>query len=295
MKYQINKEFGIFRSLRPPLNKFVLRLALAMPKCLRPTKSIAVERCVAQSNGYSVPLYVFSPKGAKEKLPTVFFLHGGGFVFKGASHHYRMAKMYAEKIGAKVVFVDYRLAFQANGQACVEDCFAAYCHVLERADKLHLDVGNIGLIGDSAGGYLALALCKMLSERNVELPKYQMLVYPVVDPQMSTQSAKEFVDTPMWNGKANAKMWEIFGEGEVYNPLCDNLSFMPATYVETAQFDCLHDEGVLLHEKLLSFGVDSKLNQTVGTMHGFDACHSAKTTQAVVDERLKILKEFVNS
>ncbi len=295
MKYAINREFGIFRKIKPPLNKVVLRLALAMSKSVRSTRNVMSQTFkVVADDGKSVPVYVFSPKGSNEKLPAIIYLHGGGFVFKGAPYHYRQAKHCAEKLNAKVVFVDYRLAFQGKYLVSLQDCFAVYRHFVENADKFGVDTDNIGLVGDSAGGYLALALCKMLSEHKLPLPKYQTLVYPVVDPEMSSKSMKQFVDTPMWNAKANAKMWQMYSCGNTpYNPLSDDLSFMPQSYVETAQFDCLHDEGAALHNKLLDCGVKSVLNQTVGTMHGFDICRNAPTTQKTLQRRIDILLCFM--
>lgn len=296
MKYAINKEFGIFRRFKPPLNKLVLRLALAMPKCTHSTKSVAAKTFkVAASDGKTVPCCVFSPKESQGKLPLIFFLHGGGFVFKGTPYHYNLAKICAEKLKAKVVFVDYRLAFQGKYLVSLNDCFAAYHYVVEHAEELGADIENVGLMGDSAGGYLALALCKMLAENGAVLPKFQMLIYPVVDPAMSSQSMKQFADTPMWNAKANAKMWQMYSCGNMpYNPLDDDLSFMPQTYVETAQFDCLHDEGVALHNKLLACGVKSVLNQTFGTMHGFDICRNAPTTQKTLQHRIDVLMKFIH-
>lgn len=295
MKYAINKEFGIFRRIKPPLNKLVLRLALAMPRCVRPTRRVVSQTLkVVADDGKIVSAYVFSPRGSHEKLPVIIYLHGGGFVFKGAPYHYRQAKCYAEKLNAKVVFADYRLAFQGQYLVSFNDCFSVYRYVTEHAEELNVDIENIGIIGDSAGGYLALSLCKKIAQSKIPLPKYQMLVYPVVDPTMSSQSMKEFFDTPMWNAKANAKMWQMYSCGNVpYNPLSDDLTAMPATYVETAQFDCLHDEGVALHNKLLACGVSCKLFQTVGTMHGFDICRRAPTTQKSLQHRIDILLHFI--
>lgn len=297
MKYPINKEFGIFRKFKPPMNKAVFRLALAMPKCLHSNSSVSVKRikAVAQ-DGKEVQSYVFSPKDKFGKLPTIFFLHGGGFVFKGTPYHYKQAQLFAEKLCVNVVFVDYRLAFQGEYLASLNDCFATYCHVLKNSDVLHVDVDNIGVAGDSAGGYLSLSLTQTLFQRKLVLPKFQMLVYPVVDPEMSFTSMKQFVDTPMWNTKANTKMWEIYSKGnKPYNPLCDDLSFMPTTYIETAQFDCLHDEGVALYNKMCNCGVKCVLNQTSGTMHGFDICRNAQTTQTALQRRIEVLKQFLQS
>ena len=45
---------------------------------------------------------------------------------------------------------------------------------------------------------------------------------------------------------------------------------MPPAYIETAEFDCLHDDGILYAEYLKKAGIEVTLNKTKGTMHGFD-------------------------
>lgn len=68
------------------------------------------------------------------------------------------------------------------------------------------------------------------------------------------------------------------------------LTVMPKTYIETAEYDCLHDEGVALYERLNSAGVSCTIVQTEGTMHGFDVCPKAPTTLAAVDRRMSFIK-----
>lgn len=75
-----------------------------------------------------------------------------------------------------------------------------------------------------------------------------MLIYPVADERMETESMKKYTDTPMWNAEHNAEMWRMYLEGKT----CPEASPMemelpkqlPLTYMEVAELDCLHDEGV---------------------------------------------------
>lgn len=56
---------------------------------------------------------------------------------------------------------------------------------------------------------------------------------------------------------------------------------LPPSYIETAQFDCLHDEGIMFATRLKSLGVPVTLYQTEETIHGFDAvdCSITRTAQ----------------
>ena len=78
-----------------------------------------------------------------------------------------------------------------------------------------------------------------------------------------------------------------------YSPLeADNFDGLPPAYIETAEFDCLYDDGLLYAEKLREAGIDVKLNETKGTMHGFDIVQKAKTTKAALAARIEFMKRL---
>ena len=77
-----------------------------------------------------------------------------------------------------------------------------------------------------------------------------------------------------------------------YSPLeAENFIGLPPAYIETAEFDCLHDDGISYFEKLRSAGIDATLNETKGTMHGFDIMQKAPTTKRAMEERIRFMKK----
>lgn len=72
--------------------------------------------------------------------------------------------------------------------------------------------------------------------------------------------------------------------------LAADVSFFPPTYLETAQFDCLHDEGVTFAGKLREQHVPVTLRETSGTMHGHDIVRKSAITQESVMARCAALK-----
>ncbi len=289
MKYAIKKEFGLYRFLKLPLNKPILyfgKFVLSiMPKGMRSNSELKIEKMKFEN----YKAYVIKPRSQAKQ--TIFFLHGGAFVFKGAAYHYKLAKMYAKVTQSNVIFIDYSLAFEKNGRP-LDDCLDAYRYFLLNKEKFNIDESKICFVGDSAGAYLALALYNKCKEEKLALPSRLMLIYPVIDPAMQSKSMKKFTNTPMWNSKLNAKMWKIYLKGqEVFNPLQADLSQFPETYIETAQYDCLHDEGVDFASKLKASGVKCELHETEGTMHGFDIKLSAPTTKASLQARIEFLKK----
>jgi mannose-6-phosphate isomerase-like protein (cupin superfamily) len=163
------------------------------------------------------------------------------------------------------------------------------------SDELSLDSSRIGLGGDSAGASLAALVSHRYEQERLLRPCLQMLVYPMTDAEMQTDSMKEFTDTPMWNARFTEKMWTYYCDdpGEKYSasPMhCELPGSIPDTYIETAQFDCLHDEGILYAQKLKEAGAYVELYDTKGTYHGYDVAIDAQIVQDQIAKRVAFLK-----
>ena len=54
----------------------------------------------------------------------------------------------------------------------------------------------------------------MIKYRNQPLPKGAMLIYPVLDKRMITDSMKRFTDTPIWDSNCDKLFWDMYLEGQ---------------------------------------------------------------------------------
>ena len=244
----------------------------------------------------SVKTTVFSMADAPADAPALIYVHGGAFAYKAAAYQKKLAMIYAKKAGCKVFFPHYHLAPKYPYPGAYEDVMALYRYVTEHARELGVDPTRIGIAGDSAGASLAALVCKRWEEENVKMPCLQMLVYPVTDARMETESMKLFTDTPNWDSRANERMWDYYcgKDGEKRDkasPMwCDLPSALPGTYIETTEFDCLHDEGQAYAEKLKQAGVDVEINETEGTFHGYDAAIDTQIVKQQIDRRISFLR-----
>ena len=244
----------------------------------------------------SVKTTVFSMADAPADAPALIYVHGGAFAYKAAAYQKKLAMIYAKKAGCKVFFPHYHLAPKYPYPGAYEDVMALYRYVTEHARELGVDPTRIGIAGDSAGASLAALVCNRWEEENVKMPCLQMLVYPVTDARMETESMKLFTDTPNWDSRANERMWDYYcgKDGEKRDkasPMwCDLPSALPPTYIETAEFDCLHDEGLAYAEKLKQAGVDVEINETEGTFHGYDAAIDTQIVKQQIDRRISFLR-----
>lgn len=304
MKYKIKSEFFPFSLFAPPISeKF---LAMAVPHMKPPSgifrhKQISVTRHeIGSYDGEKTDLFLMSPKSLGENAPCLIYIHGGGFVLEAAGYHYKNAMRYALEVGCKVAFVNYRLAPSHPHPVFFEDCYAAACWVYENAKSLGIDRERIGIGGDSAGSTLSVGVCMMARDRRHPMRfLFQMLPYPFLDARNNSDSARKFTDTPMWNSTLSERIAPMTRVDKTspeylyYSPVeAERFDYLPPAYIETAEFDCLHDDGILYAEKLRDAGVEVMLNETEGTMHGFDIMHNAKTTKTALAERINFMKEM---
>ena len=300
-KHEIGKDFKKLKIFKMPLNTFIAMvgnfLLSLIPKGMKSNKDLLIEKKFIQSfDNKKIKIYVIEPRvKQQEKFPCIIYFHGGAFVFKGAFVHYRLVKKYAKESGAKLVYVDYRLAPKHKYPVPLNDCFSGYKWVIENSEELKIDKTKIVVAGDSAGGCLASQVCAMATESEKIKPSAQMLVYPVLDEEMKSESMQKYKNTPMWNSKLNKKMWQMYldGKEEFISPMknCDDEKVLfPRTYIEPADVDCLHDEGVLFANKLKNRNVDVCINETKGTVHGFEIVSKSDVTKRAVKSRIDFLK-----
>jgi len=305
-KYKIHADFVKYEKVGLPMTPWLMPLlnkVLASGfDMVKPTEGVKVSR--RKIKGYQdglINVTLFEPVNVETKAPCLVYLHGGAFTFRAAPYMKTLMCNYAAKTPCKVVYVDYRLAPKHAFPVGVEDCYAAFDWVHQNADELGIDIAKVAIGGDSAGGALATAVNLMARDRGVATACFQMLVYPVTDARQSTGSIKKFTDTPMWNSKQTVKMWKLYLKDGLptkrdYASPMEAASFenMPATYLEVAEFDCLRDEGINFATALQESGVQVELNETMGTVHGFEIAESSELVHQIIGKRIKALKEGFN-
>lgn len=302
--YPLHEELESLSKMIPPIYKPLLPVMSAamakMFKCESDDNVIVNKYEIGGYNGTKISVYVIEPRGiSKEKLPCLIFYHGGGFVLRASETHYQIAKEYAIRLSCKVVYADYRLAPKYPFPIPVEDCYATYKWTLEQAEKLMIDAERIVMGGDSAGGNLAISVTLMAINNKLPLPKAELLIYPVTDRRMITESMKKYIDTPMWNAKLSAKMWKWYLESqeiehmEYASPMeAKTLKGFPTSYIEVAEYDCLRDEGIAFCNRLKEENVKAELYEVKQACHGFETAIDSSLTREAMDRRIEFLKNI---
>lgn len=207
-------------------------------------------------------------------LPVVVFLHGGGWVLGDLDTHDLMCRTLVVESGCALVAVDYRRAPEDPFPAAVDDAEAALRWISESGPAYGLDPERVAVVGDSAGGNLALALGLRAAGRRPGL-RLQVLFYPVTTTDLGLG-----VD-PEYDGLVLARD-ELAWHQDLYLPAPADrrspeaspldradLTGLPPALVIAAECDPIHPQSGVLADALTEAGVPARLRVFEGAIHGF--------------------------
>jgi acetyl esterase/lipase len=205
------------------------------------------------------------------------YYHGGAFVMKPAPQHFENAVRYAREADCLVIFVEYRLAPKYPFPAGFNDCHAALLWAISNAEKLGIDKGRLVVGGDSAGGGLAAGVVQRARQEDGIQLRGQLLIYPAVDLVCNRPSIAAFANVPPFKNASVVAIAETYlgrpisaGIPRYASPILGDVSQLAPAYVETPEFDLLHDQGNAYARALMDKGVEVDLNEIKGAIHGFD-------------------------
>jgi acetyl esterase len=222
------------------------------------------------ADGVACRLHVPVADGAPGVL---VFLHGGGFAFGDLDTHDGQARRLANRTGLAVLSVDYRRPPEHRFPAAPDDVDTALRWLVGAGGRLGLDPTRLALVGDSAGGNLAL----VAALRNPGLSRATVLVYPFLDPGLSAPSYGG-TDGGLTRGEARWYWQQYAGApGDLDHPDLAPLRSPDArlatlaepVLVQIAEHDLLADENRLLVDRLAGVGVDVHATTYPGMVHGF--------------------------
>ena len=249
-----------------------------------------------------VRVRIVKPLRATEPLPTVLYVHGGGWILGNAGTHDRFVRELATGVEAAIVFVEYDRSPEARYPVAIEQAYATARWITTEGATHGLDGTRLAVAGDSVGGNMTAALTILAKQRGDVRFVHQSLYYPVTDAAQDTDSYLEFADGPDLTAKAMAWFWDAYlpdldARAEITaSPLrasLDDLAGLPEAFVIVDENDVLRDEGEAYARKLTQAGVRTTSARYNGTIHDFlmlNPLRGTAATSSAVDQAIHVLR-----
>ncbi|MCU7494071.1 MAG: alpha/beta hydrolase [Ignavibacteria bacterium] len=234
------------------------------------------------------------PKGVgKDKV--VFYTHGGGYVSGSCSDHRGLVSRIVKAVNIPALLFEYRLAPEVPFPGAIEDSVEAYKWVLSQG----VSPSNIVIIGESAGGGLALATLLALKEKGIELPSAAVAVSPWTDLKCTGESYRTKNDVSV----APLNSWTVFSKyyacdndpgNPLISPLYGDLHGLPPLLLQAGEDDELFDDSVQFAEKAGDAGVDVTFRKGKGMLHCYAFLPAfVPESREAMEEILTFIKEHI--
>lgn len=245
---------------------FVSRVLRPAPGTIRAT--IGLPNCTAQLVRAAGVL------PADGKRSVILYLHGGAFLTCGANSHGRLVTMLSRYADSPVLVVNYRMIPKNSIGDAIEDCYDGYRWL--RLQGYEPD--QIVLAGDSAGGYLALALAERLQQDDYlpEVPAAVVTMSPLFEIDNETRKDHPNVRTDaMFPPRAFSALVELVNDAarrrgeDVYEPLDHIEPGLPRTLIHVSESEVLVSDARKAARMLAAAGVPVEVRVWPGQMHVF--------------------------
>lgn len=208
---------------------------------------------------------------------------------------------YVAASGVPMLVVDYRVAPEHPHPTPVEDCYAALRWLATNAASLGVDPARLAVMGDSAGGGLAAAVCLLARDRGGPAVAQQILIYPMLDDRAATPDCS-LLPYLTWTYDDNVTGWgALLGAdagSESVSPYAaparaTDLSGLPDTYLDVGDLDIFRSEDISYATRLADAGVPTELHVYPGCPHAFEAlAPSAGVSKRALSDRVRRLRSL---
>ncbi|MCH9611763.1 MAG: Acetyl esterase [Chlamydiia bacterium] len=237
------------------------------------------------------PIRIYCPSEAKD-LPAILLIHGGAWVAGSIDTHDNLARYLCSKSGATVISVGYTNAPEGKFPLPLEQCYDALTYLSE------LNISQIAVVGDSAGGNLAAGLCLMNRDRGGPKITLQVLINPAPDLtcEGTLQPQNDSLDILRWLAIQYVDKEEDASHPYVSPATAQDLKNLPPAIVILAENDELRADGQKYADRLTAAGIPTFVYCQEGIGHlaaaGAKAAPSALPSLDVAVDQ--ILQAFTN-
>ena len=238
-------------------------------------------------------VFVVTPKEGEISNARILYFHGGSYMAEMSEAHWNFIKKLIIDTKAKVIIPDYPLTPKYTYKDVYNMVEPLYKEVVQKVDSKDLIV-----MGDSAGGGLALGLLEKVSDENIAMPKKTILISPWLDVRLENPKIDEVQKEDKELNKDALKVAGIAYAGDdginsyLVNPIDGDLSKLQNITIFTGTSDILNPDVHVLEEKAKEQGIDIDIKEYSGAGHIWVINEKGK--QDLIDKGYQDLIDMVN-
>lgn len=224
----------------------------------------ANESCDIETKEFmSRKIFIIKPKTEQLSKKVILYFHGGAYVAEATTLHWDFLEKLANDTKSTIVMPDYPLTPKYTYKDVFNMVEPLYKEIISK-----VDVKNLVMMGDSAGGGITLALAEKISQNNIQLPSKTILISPWLNVTLTNEKIKEVQKNDkdlnkeklLIAGISYARDEEVM-KSYLVNPINGPLSKLKNVIIYTGTYDILNPDTHLLQEKAKKEGIDIQIKE----------------------------------
>ena len=224
----------------------------------------------------------------------VIYFHGGSYVAEATQNHWDFLENIVKDTGYTVIMPDYPLTPKYHYQDVYNMVEPLYKEIVETVGS-----ENVILMGDSAGGGLALGLYEKMAEEAEELPVKTILISPWLDVRLENKNIQEIEKRDTILNKEALRLAGIAYAGNdginryLVNPIDGDVSTLQNIKIFIGTEDILNPDCQLLKEKTEAVNGDVEIKEYENAKHIWIIDHNSEeeVTKQAYNDVIKELKD----
>jgi len=235
--------------------------------------------------------WIHTPESSDAR--TLLYLPGGGFMLPASAQVPLMVSRINREAGTRALLVHYRLAPEHPFPAGLEDCLAAYRHLLD----LGTDPRSIVIAGDSAGGGLTLSTLLALRDDGDPMPGAAVVISPFTDFSFGGES--RFANArrdPLLAPDGIARMNELYLDDTLHDnplvsPVYGDFRGLPPVLAQVGSTEILLDDTRRVGERAVSQGAQFEVEVWEEVPHVWHVWPFLPETKAAITRIAGFIRE----
>ena len=195
-------------------------------------------------------IFIIKPLNNQTTEKVILYFHGGSYMAEASQKHWKFLAQLANDSKATIIMPDYPLTPKHNYKEVIQMVEEFYKELTNR-----INVDNLILMGDSAGGGLALALEEKMGLEGIEMPNQTILISPWLDVSLDNPQIDQYEEKDKQLNRETLKLAGIIYASEdgvdnyLVSPINGDLSKLKNITILIGTNDILNPDVKLLKEK----------------------------------------------